>query len=105
MADSVWEVTPEYPQGHLRPMTVEEQAQHDADQTAGAARASAAAADAANYQTAASRCRQAITGNDTYLALATPTTAQTTTQVSRLTRQCNGLSRMMLAMLGDVSDT
>lgn len=100
-----WVVDEGHPNGYAVEMTAAEQAQFDADQAAASTRAAAAAAEAANYQTAASRCRAAITSNDTYLAVATPTTAQLTSQVTRLTRQCNGLSRMLLTMLGDVSDT
>lgn len=37
-----WVVDAQHPQGHLVPMTAEEEAQHDADQAAGTAQATAA---------------------------------------------------------------
>lgn len=40
------------------------------------------------------RLAQAIAGNVTYLGLATPTAAQTTTQVKALTRQIDALIRL-----------
>jgi hypothetical protein len=48
---SVWEIDTEFPQGHLRPMTPEEEAQHNADRASGAAAASVAATQLTNEQT------------------------------------------------------
>jgi len=47
----------------------------------------------------------ALTVNAAFLALPTPTQAQAVTQVQRLTRECNGLIRLLLSQLTDVSDT
>jgi hypothetical protein len=51
------------------------------------------------------RARLALTANATYLAIANPNAAESTAQVKRLTRECNGLIRLLLAELQDVSDT
>lgn len=40
--------------------------------------------------------RQALAGNRTYVGTATPTAAQTTAQVKALSRQVNGIIRLLL---------
>lgn len=52
-----------------------------------------------------SKTAAALQINATYLALATPTTAQNTAQVQRLTRECSALIRLLLGRLEDVSGT
>lgn len=49
-----------------------------------------------NEQTLRQQARQAMDANRTYLALATPTAAQTTAQVKALTRQVQALIRFTL---------
>jgi hypothetical protein len=58
-----------------------------------------------NRQTVAQRAQAALNANATFLALATPSAAQTTAQVKTLTKECNALIRLLLGLLADVSDT
>jgi hypothetical protein len=51
------------------------------------------------------RARAALTANTTYLALTNPTNAESAAQVKLLTREVNGLLRLLLGALQDVSDT
>ncbi len=51
------------------------------------------------------KIEQALTINATFLALATPTTAQTAAQVQRLTRENNALIRLLLSQLDDTAGT
>lgn len=51
--------------------------------------------DVQNAVTLLDRARQALTTNATYLALASPSTAQSTAQVKALTRQVDGLIRLL----------
>lgn len=48
---------------------------------------------------------QALDVNSTFLALSNPTGAQNAAQAKALTRQMNGLIRLLLGQLDDVSDT
>jgi hypothetical protein len=51
------------------------------------------------------KARAAIAVNAAYLALPNPTTAQNLAQIRRLTRECNGLIRVLLSAFEDASDT
>ncbi len=54
------------------------------------------APEADNVDTIMASARSALAANRTYVALASPTTAQTTAQVKQLSRQMNGLIRVLL---------
>lgn len=51
------------------------------------------------------RARTALTTNATFLAIASPTTAQVAAQVKALTRQIDALTRLAIGDLSTVSDT
>ena len=75
---------------------------YDDDEHAAADARLEAATAAANGDRLESDVSSALVGNRTYLALASPTGAQTTAQVRALTRQVNALARLAL---GDLSGT
>lgn len=52
-----------------------------------------------------SKASAALTANATYLALATPTVAQNTAQVQKLTRECNAIIRLLLGQLDSNTGT
>lgn len=60
---------------------------------------------AANAQTLEQRALGALDANATYLALATPTNAQVAAQVTRLTRECSAVIRMLLGRTDDTAGT
>ena len=47
----------------------------------------------------------ALAANDTYRAIVGPTNAQVVTQVDRLTRECSGMIRLLLAQLDTTAGT
>ena len=53
----------------------------------------------------ASRARAALIANATFLALGSPTNAQTLAQVQLLTKECNGIIRLLLGVLDSTSGT
>ena len=57
----------------------------------------------ANAAAVAAKGPAAIANNQTFLALPTPTNAQTLAQVDALTRQTNAVIRLLLGLL-DVTD-
>ena len=58
-----------------------------------------------NGATLQDRLTAAVTANTAYLAVKSPTTAQTTTQVQRLSRQTNALIRLVLNQLTTTDGT
>lgn len=60
---------------------------------------------AANERTIAAKVDAALSVNDAFLALASPTNAQTLAQVKALTRECSGLIRLLRRKLDSTSGT
>lgn len=59
---------------------------------------------ATNGTTIRDRAATALTGNSTFLAKSAPTNLETIAQVKALTRQVNGLIRLTINQLDDISD-
>lgn len=59
----------------------------------------------ANATSLREKARTGIAVNDTFLALTSPTNAQTLTQVQRLTRECTALIRLAISALDSTSGT
>lgn len=59
----------------------------------------------ANRATLRERTKQALAANATFLALASPTNAQTLAQVRALTRECTALISLLLNHVDDISGT
>lgn len=59
----------------------------------------------ANQQTLQQRAATALTNNQTFLAIASPTQAQAVAQVQALTRQVDGLIRFLLGQFDTIADS
>lgn len=59
----------------------------------------------ANQETLRQRAQTALTNNQTFLAIASPTQAQAVTQVQALTRQVDGLIRFLLGAFDTIADS
>lgn len=69
------------------------------------AEAQVAATEGANESTITSKALAALAVNDTFLALGSPTNAQTLAQVKVLTKECSGLIRLLLRKLDSTAGT
>jgi hypothetical protein len=87
------------------PLTPEEIAEAEALAAEAAVEEAAREVLRTNAATIEDRMRQALDANATFLALASPTQAQTLAQVRRLTRECSALIRLALSELDTVDDT
>ena len=64
-----------------------------------------APAEVLNKATLLSKAQTALAANTTFLAIASPSTAQTLAQVRLLTRECNALIRLLIDQLDSTVDT
>jgi len=78
---------------------------YTADETAHAAAEAAETALRTNKRTIEDRAAQALSANATFLAIASPTNAQTLAQVRRLTQECSALIRLALNQLDTTDGT
>jgi hypothetical protein len=60
---------------------------------------------ASNVAVIQQRAQQALLANATYLAIPNPTAGQNVAQVQALTKECNGLIRLLLGILDSTSGT
>lgn len=58
-----------------------------------------------NEVTIRANAATAIAANATYLAIGSPSAAQVAAQVTRLTRECSGVIRLLLGVFDSTSDT
>lgn len=87
----------------ITPFTAEEEAAADQRVAAGQAAAAADGLATSNTSTMQQLLRVARQTNRDYIALASPTAAQTTAEVKAMARQVNWLIRMVLGDLGDTT--
>lgn len=69
------------------------------------AAAATAATQAANRDALAAKAQQALTTNATFQAIASPSNAQIAAQVQSLTKQANGIIRLLLNALDSTTGT
>ena len=99
MANDVTEIDAATGASIVRDFTPAEVAQRQADATAAAASKAITDALDGNRATLTGRASTALQGNRDFLALASPTNAQTLAQVKLLTRQNTALIRLLLGLL------
>lgn len=87
------------------PLTPEQLAAAEAQRVAAEQAAASQAVLDANATTLRSRAQRALNTNATFLALASPTNAQTLAQVRNLTRETSALIRLLLHQVDDITGT
>lgn len=58
-----------------------------------------------NQASLTTKAQNALTSNATYLAIGAPSVAQNTAQIQSLTKQCNGLIRLLIGQLDSTAGT
>lgn len=87
------------------PLTAAELADQAARASATAASTQTRTALETNAATLRSRASAGLAANNTYLAIASPSLAQTTAWAQKAARELNALIRLLVNALSDVSDT
>lgn len=92
-----WEISPDFPQGYAVPFTAEEEAQYEADQTAGAIETAARETEETNARTIRERLANALANLETaYSNWAALTAAQKDAAIKLDVRTTAGLVRLYL---------
>lgn len=87
------------------PLTADQESQRQADAAAASTEISAFVTTTTNRATILQKVNTALVNNATFMGLGAPTNAQTLAQVQSLTKQVNGLVRLIANLLSTAADT